>query len=80
MNPSGLAIIQNSYTRLTGVERKIADCILARPEQVPGMTVGALADAAGVAASGVTRFCRKLGFQGYSQLKISLAGQSEPHN
>ena len=80
MNSSGLVKIQNNYSRLTGVERKIADCILAQPNEVPGMTVDALAAAAGVAASGVTRFCRKLGFQGYSQLKISLAGQSEPHN
>ncbi|HEY5466327.1 MAG TPA: MurR/RpiR family transcriptional regulator [Clostridia bacterium] len=73
-----LARIQNAYPRLTPVERCIADQILAHYAQVVEMSVSCLAAAAGVAPSGIIRFCQKLGYQGFTQLKINLAGQPEP--
>lgn len=78
MDQTCLARIQNAYPRLTKVERLIADQVLAHHTQVVEMSIGDLAKAAGVAPSGIIRFCRKLGYQGFTQLKINLAGQTEP--
>lgn len=70
-----LARVQNAYTRLTPVERKLADFVFAEPLRVVGMTIGELSDEVRVAPSGVTRFCKRLGYQGYPELKIHLAGE-----
>lgn len=78
MDQACQARIQNAYARLTPVERRIADYVLTHREQVVEMTAGEMAKAVGVAASGVIRFCQKLGYQGFSQMKINLAAQIEP--
>lgn len=80
MDQACQARIQNIYTSMTEVEKKIADYILAHRGQVIEMTVAELASAAGAAPSGVIRFSQKLGYQGFSQLKINLAGQNEPQS
>lgn len=68
-----LTLIQNSFPRLTDVEKKVAAYLLANGEKVVYMTVSELAEATGVAPSGIIRFCKKVGYAGYSDLKISLA-------
>lgn len=68
-----LTLIQNAFLRLTDVEKKVAAYLLANGEQVVYMTVSELAEATGVAPSGIIRFCKKVGYAGYSDLKISLA-------
>lgn len=78
MDQACQARIQNAYARLTPVERKIADFVLTHREQVVEMTAGEMAKAVDVAASGVIRFCQKLGYEGFSQMKINLAAQIEP--
>lgn len=73
-----LTLIQNLRPRMTEVERKVADCILADSARVVHMTASQLAARAGVAPSGVIRFCKSLGYAGFSDLKISLARTPEP--
>lgn len=67
-----LATIKTEYHKLTNMEKKLADYILKNYENVVLMSVGELAEKAGVVKSLVIRFCKSLGFEGYAQLKLSL--------
>ena len=78
MDPACLTRIRLSLPQLTRVERQVADYVLAYPARVTGMSVGELSAAIGAAPSGIIRFCKKAGYNGFTQLKISLAGHPEP--
>jgi len=54
-------------------EKKIADFILEQPEIAVNMTVAQISRRVGVADSSIVRFCQKLGFNGFTELKINLA-------
>ncbi|MFR1476145.1 MAG: MurR/RpiR family transcriptional regulator [Hydrogeniiclostridium mannosilyticum] len=54
-----LTLIQNSFPRLTDVEKKVAAYLLANGKKVVYMTVSELAEATGVAPSGIIRFCKR---------------------
>ena len=68
-----LATIKTEYSNLTNKERKLADYILKHYDNVVLMSIGELAEKAGVVKSLIIRFCKSLGFDGYSQLKVSLS-------
>ncbi len=70
------AQIHNRYPTLTEMEQKIADFILASPQKVLRMTVTELAAECGTAPSAVTRFCKSVKTEGFSELKILLAKES----
>lgn len=72
-NRSCLTTIKQKYDTLTPVERKIADYILAEAGNVISMSIADFAESAGVVKSAVIRCCKTLGFEGYSELKLSLA-------
>jgi len=55
------------------VEKKIADYLLKHPEIIINMTVAEISEELQVAHSSIVRFCQKIGFDGFSQLKINLA-------
>lgn len=67
-----LAQITNQYETLSKIERKAADYILANSEAVIGMNVAELAGQAQVAGSAVIRFCKKLGYSGYTEFRMAL--------
>ncbi len=77
MDPGCLTRIRVALPRLTRVERKVADYVLENATQVVHMSAVELSEAVGVAPSGVMRFCQKVGYEGITQFKISLAGESE---
>ncbi|OAA30148.1 hypothetical protein AT15_01120 [Kosmotoga arenicorallina S304] len=60
---------------LTKIEEKIARFILENPESAVKMSVQLLAEKAGAAPSTVIKMCRKLGFSGFSELKLTLASE-----
>lgn len=68
-----LMTIKKQYHTLTGVEQTVADYILQNSAEVINMPIDTLAGNAGVAKSAIIRLSKSLGFQGYSELKISLA-------
>lgn len=72
-NQSVVGAICSSYDSYFEAEKKIADCIIARKEEVVDMTVAELAKASGTSDATVSRFCRRCGFKGFHQLKMSLA-------
>ncbi len=67
-----LAIIRGRYPSLAPAEQKAAFFILEHPESAAEMTSVQLAAAAGVSESTVVKCCQRLGFTGFSQLKLAL--------
>lgn len=58
---------------LRAAERKAADYVLAHPDDVIRLTITELADCSGVSEATVMRMCHKTGFDGFQDLKISVA-------
>ncbi len=71
-----IAKIHNIYKSLTDAEKRIADIILSDPEAVVDMGVKAIAETAKTAPSAVTRFCKSVGVDGFSKLKLLLAAEN----
>ena len=66
-------LISSNYYDLTASEKKIADHITADPESVQAMGISDLAEACGTAMATISRFSRKLGFDGFNAMKIAIA-------
>ncbi|OWA34568.1 hypothetical protein B9G55_15210 [Saccharibacillus sp. O16] len=61
----------------SAAEKEIARCILERREEVLGMTIRQLAEAAYSSNPTIVRLCRKLGVGGYREFKIMMASELE---
>lgn len=61
------------YDNMGASERKIADYILKNPSGLLPLSISELADASGSSEATIVRFSRRLGFDGFQQLKLSLA-------
>ena len=72
-NHSCLMSIKNNYKKLTDAEKKVADYIVKNSSEVIVMSISELSEKSNSAKSAVIRCCKSLGFNGYSDLKISLA-------
>lgn len=70
---SVLGVICSAYDSFFEAEKKIADYIMEHKEQAVDMTVGELAKASGTSDATVSRFCRRCGFEGFQNLKLTLA-------
>lgn len=57
-------------------ERRVAEVILAAPDQVARLTIRELASAADTSQTTVLRLCRELGVRGYRDLRVALAAES----
>jgi glucokinase len=65
--------IGERYAQLTPSSRRVADLVLGTPALVTRESIVAIAAAAGVSPSQVSRFCRLLGFGGLVDFKLKLA-------
>ncbi len=68
-----LSSIRNSLNQLKSAEKRVAECVLKDPHQVIRCTITELADRADTSEPTVVRFCRKMGLQGYMDLRLNLA-------
>lgn len=59
--------------QLSATERKVVDCILSCPREVIHLSITGLAEMSGVSDATVVRLCKRLGMQGYQELKVTLA-------
>lgn len=77
LNAVGLPIpfvrIRSVYDALPRSERKVADYVLAYPDEVIHFSVTDLAQTLEVSESTIVRFCQRLDYQGYQEFKILLA-------
>lgn len=70
---SCLSTIKSEYSSLTKKEKQLADYILKNYENVVTMTTAELAANSEVVKSVVIRFCRDIGFEGYTEFKLMLS-------
>ncbi|MFB7249351.1 MurR/RpiR family transcriptional regulator [Microbacterium sp. NPDC056234] len=52
---------------------RIADLVISQPTAPVDLTITELAERAGSSPASVTRFCRSLGFDGYTQFRVAIA-------
>ena len=75
-NQDILEWIHSHYFQLTTAEKKVADFVLAQPNQIQFMSITQLADECGAAEATISRFCRTLKLPGFNAFKIELAKRS----
>lgn len=71
--PSVILRIKSNYNTFNGTEKKIADYIMDNPRQLINSTISQVADNLGLADATIFRFCKKINFKGFQDLKITLA-------
>lgn len=68
-----LVQIHSHYKTMTNSERKVADYITEHTDDILYLTITDLAEKAQVGEATVIRFCRKLSYRGYQELKLAIA-------
>lgn len=71
--------VKSIYPSMRNSEKKVADYVLAHPEDVLSLPLLRLADAVGVSEASVIRFCKNIGYSGYSELKLRVAKELGEH-
>lgn len=69
--------IKQMYEYFTNSEKKIADIISNEPETCIGLTTYELAQYSNTSPASVVRFAKKIGFESYGTMKITLARNIE---
>ncbi|NLF12577.1 MAG: MurR/RpiR family transcriptional regulator [Anaerolineaceae bacterium] len=65
--------IKKMLPSLPAQERKVGEYLLQHPHEAVNLTITSLAKLARVSNTTISRFCRRMGFDGYPQIKIALA-------
>jgi DNA-binding MurR/RpiR family transcriptional regulator len=68
--------ITREYYQLTAAEKKLANFVVANGQQSQTMSISQLAAACGVAEATISRFCRRLGYRGYSAFRLAIASST----
>ncbi len=71
--------INIKYETLSKAEKKVADYILENTSKILPLFITELSQICGASTSSIVRFSKKLGFDGYHQLKIAIAKESNTH-
>lgn len=72
--------IKNALPKLTPAAKKVAEFVLEHPDKVVQSTITDLAKLSQVGSeSSVVRFYRSLGFEGFHEFKVTLAGEISGH-
>ncbi len=71
--PDAQLRIGSLYDSLKPAEKKVADFILKNVPLVIRYSITRVAEEAGVSEATVVKFCKKLGYSGYQEFKITLA-------
>ena len=69
--------IQVLYDNMGKAEKKIADFLLKDPKAILPLSIVDFAEACGVGEATIVRFSKRLGLDGYQQLKISIAQEED---
>lgn len=77
---SYLDAIHAHYEELTKSEKKVADFIVSSGEKVLHQTLLDIKKATMVGDATIVRFCQKLGYSGFSDLKIDIAKEGFHHS
>jgi RpiR family carbohydrate utilization transcriptional regulator len=72
--------LQSKYSELRKSEKIIADYLQKHPQQRLDLSITELAKLLQVSETTVSRFCRVIGYQGFQDLKLSMAASSNQVN
>lgn len=75
--PHGLLRIKSHLNSLKPAERRVADYILKYSNEVIHQSIIKLAENADVSEATIVKFCQRIGYSGYQELKIMLAQESD---
>ncbi|MCG3212290.1 MAG: HTH-type transcriptional regulator RpiR [Anaerolineae bacterium] len=70
---NSLTRIRTKLPTLAASEARVANWVMQQPEKIMALSMAQVAQACGVSDTTVLRFCRNAGFQGYIDLKLSVA-------
>ncbi|RME49647.1 MAG: MurR/RpiR family transcriptional regulator [Chloroflexi bacterium] len=70
---NSLTRIRAKLPTLAAAEARVANWVMQQPEKIMKLSMAQVAQACGVSDTTVLRFCRNAGFQGYTDLKLSIA-------
>lgn len=70
---NSLTRIRAKLPALAAAEARVANWVMQQPEKVMALSMAQVAQICGVSDTTVLRFCRNAGFQGYIDLKLSIA-------
>src|SRR5690349_7381136 len=73
---SVLARVRAGLPEFTGALQRVAELVLSDPASAARSTIVELAEGSGTSPATVTRFCRALGFEGYAELRLAIAGET----
>lgn len=73
INNNVLIKIRDMKDSLTPVERMVADYILENTEEIPHLSIKALAQASKTSDASVLRFCKTMGYSGYRHFIVSIS-------
>ena len=76
MNKATIKIRAN-YDSFSKTEKKIADYLLLDPTHILPLYITELAERCGASEATIVRFARRLGYEGYQQLKLAIAAEGE---
>lgn len=77
---SSIVRIENLMESFTPSEKKLANYIIDNLDTISNLSTSELATYAGTSPASVIRFSRKLGYEGFGELKISIAKDVALHN
>ncbi len=72
--------LQTELPNLTKAERRAADHIIAQPSCLLGATLQTLSQASGSSNSAIIRLAQKLGYEGFTDFKLSIARHLMTHD
>jgi DNA-binding MurR/RpiR family transcriptional regulator len=73
---SVLARVRGKLPEFTGALQRVAELVLTDPASAARSTIVELAERSGTSPATITRFCRALGFEGYADLRLGIAGET----
>jgi DNA-binding MurR/RpiR family transcriptional regulator len=73
---SVLVRLRARLTEFTGALRRVAEHVLTDPAGASRATIVELAERSGTSPATITRFCRAVGFEGYADLRLAIAGET----
>lgn len=67
--------LREIYNTLNGAEKRVAEYILNDPQNIVQLSITELAEQSKSGEATIFRLCKKLGYKGYQELKIKIAGE-----
>ncbi len=80
MEQNVLVKIKKELLSMSEVEKRIATYILDNPQKTVNLTMRVLANDTGVSEGSIINFANRMGFDGYTKLKINIAQGLSGHN